>query len=371
MAGLGDSPLFSKPVTLAVVGCGAMGTAVLSGVLDSITSFSSASSSSSSSPRPQITEIIATTASLSSAQRLQSLFHPTHESKLTVLHGPEGNLSAIRSADVILLGCKPKFMPTVLKASGVADALKGKVLISILAGVPPRTIMETIYDLKSPKVVSQSGQTMHELSLHYGIEGALRRISYSDERKASLKITRGMPNMGAQIRESMSVLEDYVYPPPSTGLAQFSTTGEGQKVDEAAESKAVLSFTNFLFQCIGRTHLVDPTLFDLASVLIGTTGAFIMPALDGILDGCVAEGMRRSDAHRLLAHSILGQVKLLLSPQEGGTGDHPALMRERVASPGGNTIRGLLALEQSGVRSAYAGAVMASMDRTRELAGKK
>ena len=49
------------------------------------------------------------------------------------------------------------------------------------------------------------------------------------------------------------------------------------------------------------------------------------------------------------------------------SGEHPALLRERVASPGGTTIAGLSALEQGGLRATVLRAVRAATARSREL----
>jgi pyrroline-5-carboxylate reductase len=52
-------------------------------------------------------------------------------------------------------------------------------------------------------------------------------------------------------------------------------------------------------------------------------------------------------------------------------GEHPAVLRERVTSPGGTTIAGLQVLEDRGVRSAAIAAVVAATARARELADAK
>ena len=48
---------------------------------------------------------------------------------------------------------------------------------------------------------------------------------------------------------------------------------------------------------------------------------------------------------------------------------HPGVLKDRVASPAGTTIAGLLELESSGVRGAFMRAVKNAAQRSKELAG--
>jgi pyrroline-5-carboxylate reductase len=67
----------------------------------------------------------------------------------------------------------------------------------------------------------------------------------------------------------------------------------------------------------------------------------------------------------LAAQTVFGTAKLLLETHE-----HPAVLREKVTSPGGTTITGLHVLEQGGFRGNVIDAVDAATNRSKELGTK-
>jgi pyrroline-5-carboxylate reductase len=52
------------------------------------------------------------------------------------------------------------------------------------------------------------------------------------------------------------------------------------------------------------------------------------------------------------------------------TGDHPGVLKDRVASPGGTTIAGLHIMESAGVRGTLISTVEAAARRAEELANE-
>ncbi|WFD29631.1 pyrroline-5-carboxylate reductase [Malassezia sp. CBS 17886] len=111
--------------TLAVLACGTMGTAIVSGMLDSLKE-----SPSSDAPRPD--RLILTVNRAASVQRLQQSL-PTTQIPVEIL--VQENTKAVRDADVVLLCCKPQLVRSIMGQDGMQSALVKTTLISIAAGV--------------------------------------------------------------------------------------------------------------------------------------------------------------------------------------------------------------------------------------------
>ena len=125
--------------TVAILGCGTLGSAIVSGVLESSetlsrqpTAFDTPTSSiliepnGSSAPA----RFIACVSRDESARRLQRTYSEEPRVDVRV----RGNVQATHDADVIVLACKPQKAQGILAEPGLREAIEGKLLISILAG---------------------------------------------------------------------------------------------------------------------------------------------------------------------------------------------------------------------------------------------
>jgi len=144
---------------------------------------------------------------------------------------------------------------------------------------------------------------------------------------------------------------------PALVLAGVSALAYGPGV--TAEDQAL---AGRLFETVGRVVTVEERLMDAVTGLSGSGPAFVFLAIEALADGGVKAGLPRSVAEQLAAQTVLGAARMVLE-----TGQHPAQLKDMVASPGGTTIAGLHQLELGGVRASLIAAVEAATQRSEEL----
>jgi len=142
----------------------------------------------------------------------------------------------------------------------------------------------------------------------------------------------------------------------------------GQGASAFAATQAVtqddIALVRSLLETVGVVEQVPERLLDAVTGLSGSGPAFVCMMIEAMSDAGVRMGLPRSMATNFAVQTLLGTAEMVLQ-----TGEHPAILKDRVTSPGGTTIVGVQTLENHGFRAAVIAAIQAATERSIELDG--
>jgi len=173
------------------------------------------------------------------------------------------------------------------------------------------------------------------------VAAGIRLATLADRFGKGLRLVRVMPNTPCLIGQGACAY----------CLGEHATAEDGQLVKQ-------------LLQSVGIAYEVEEKLLDAVTGLSGSGPAFVYIMIEALSDGGVRMGLPRNVATALAAQTVRGAAEMVTV-----TGEHPGVLKDRVASPGGTTMAGLQALESGGLRAALMAAVEAATRRAGELGG--
>ena len=162
---------------------------------------------------------------------------------------------------------------------------------------------------------------------------------YMERLPEGTPVVRIMPNIAARVGESLSAI-------CGNGFADEAVISEAKKI----------------FACVGKVYTVEERLFPAFSSICGASGAFIYLYIDALAEAAVRAGFSRAMAEEMAAGAVLGAAKLAQESDE-----HPIALMNKVCSPGGTTIEGVMKLKELGFETAIQQAAQAVIDKDKLL----
>ncbi len=154
------------------------------------------------------------------------------------------------------------------------------------------------------------------------------------------RIVRSMPNTPARLGRGVTV---WYATPESTA-------------EQRAQASALLG-------ALGMELEVDDEKFvAMATAVSGTGPTYVFLVMEALVDAAVHLGFPRHVAHDLVVETLEGSTYFAKQ-----SGDHPAVLRNMVTSPGGTSAAALHELESGRLRTVLSEAVWAAYRRTVEL----
>lgn len=167
---------------------------------------------------------------------------------------------------------------------------------------------------------------------------------------------------GIKISDIASVLGDVKIVRTMPNLALMCTEGMTSMCRSENVTDSEFDYVKSMFACAGRCAEVPEKLFGACTAVSGSGPAYVFMFIEALADAAVKHGVKRSDAYLFASQTLLGSAKLQLE-----SGEHPAVLKDRVCSPGGTTIDAVAVLEDMGLRSAVISAVDACVKKSEEM----
>jgi pyrroline-5-carboxylate reductase len=245
-----------------------------------------------------------------------------------------GLIRAGRSADaLVVVEKRPERAAELAEKYGVRvvdDVTEAASADTVLLVVKPQDMGDVLTEL-GPAL--RPGQLL--VSLAAGITTGFVEARVPD----GVAVVRVMPNTPALVDQGMAAIS------PGTHC-------DATHLAEAED----------LMASVGRVVQVPEKQQDAVTAISGSGPAYVFFVVESMIEAGVHLGLPRTIAQELVIQTLVGSATMLRE-----TGEHPAVLREQVTSPGGTTAAALRELEVHRVRAAFLAALEAARDRSREL----
>lgn len=183
----------------------------------------------------------------------------------------------------------------------------------------------------------------------YQVEGVLDSISQELHHKFVICLAAGI---NYKILQTLIPFVHHVSIMPNTAMAVCAGIAIVEK-NHSMDAQDEATFHE-LFAPLALIESVESSLFGIAGTISGCSPAFLGLYAEALADAGVKYGLSRPVAQRLAARAIYGAGAMLSQEDR-----EPAIFKNEICSPGGTTIKGIVALEKAGFRKAVIEAIEA------------
>lgn len=252
---------------------------------------------------------------------------------ITMIHAlKEGG--GIDPSRMIATGRRAEVLEAIERREGVETTLDNRA-----AAAESELILLCVKPQKVEEILAQISPVLTERQVVVSIAAGATLEFLQSHVPNRIPVIRAMPNTPSLIGAGMTAL----------------CAGAWATADHVGLARDV-------FDCMGRTVVLEEKHFDAVTGLSASGPAFIYIIIEALAEGGVKVGLPRSVATELAAQTCFGAARMVLE-----TGEHPALLKDDVTTPAGCTMDGILTLEEGGLRVTLIKAIVEASRRAGEL----
>ena len=228
-----------------------------------------------------------------------------------------GNLTATTRSDVSAGKLSERFS-IVATAGGNQDA--ARMADIVILAVKPTSIVNVIHEIRDG---------LRESQLLISLAASLPLAVIESELPLLMPVFRAMPNLPVVLEEG------------AIGICHNAIATRTQR--DLVES---------LFRAVGVVAWVEDEQMDAVTALSGSGPAYVYIFIEAMIAAGLKMGLSLDVSARLAEQTVLGAAKHVRD-----SGLHPAILRDKVITPGGVTIAAIHELERHGLRSMLISAI--------------
>ncbi len=145
-------------------------------------------------------------------------------------------------------------------------------------------------------------------------------------------------------------------------LAVIVSTGMSAICKGKFAKKQHLSLAEKIFRNIGKTVVVPEPLMNAVTAVSGSGPAYIFEVMEDMIKAAMKAGLSRDVSEELVKQTVFGSAKMVIEGK-----DTPAVLRDRVTSPGGTTEAALRHMKQHHFAAVIVEAIQKAKRRAKEL----